>query len=169
MPPPRRTLAALPLLVALALASTAHAVDTGERAPALALSDLEGQTVRLEALRGKVVLVDFWATWCAPCLEELPFLQRLHERHREAGLVVLAVSVDDDASNVRRFVQRQGLTMPVLHDRGKEVVGRWAPPNMPTSYVVDRRGVVRHVNRGFRSDDAEAIARQVEALLAEQP
>ena len=148
-------LAALPVL----------ALDTGARAPEIGLADANGDVIRIAELRGKVVLVDFWATWCAPCREELPFLEALQIRHKDAGLVVVGVNVDRERRNMDSFVRRMGLTFPNVYDAEHAVAGRYGPTSMPTSYLVDRQGMVRHVFRGFRSSDASEIERRVEALL----
>jgi len=145
--------------------SAALAVDRGDRVPELGLRDLDGRRVTVAALRGKVLLVDFWATWCEPCRQELPFLQKLHERYADQGLVVVGVSVDERVGNVRRYVQREGLGFTILHDREKQVAERFGLDRMPTNYVVDRRGVIRYVNPTFRADHAERIEGQVKRLL----
>jgi len=152
----------------LAVALSATALEAGSRAPEIGLEDLNGRPVRMRALRGKVVIVDFWASWCAPCREELPVLDGLYRRYREQGLVVVGVSVDRTLRNARGFLRRVPVSFPVVHDARHQVAGRYSPPRMPSSYIVDRRGVVRHVHEGFRSGDAAVIERQVRALL-DQP
>jgi peroxiredoxin len=162
------TIVASFLLVSLG-ALTASALDAGERAPELGRADLDGNTIRMAGLRGKVVVVDFWATWCEPCREELPVLNRLYRRHRSEGLVVVGVSVDNAEDNVREFLGEFPLAFPIIHDSGHQIAGRYAPPSMPSSYIIDRRGVVRHVHQGYRARDAEVITREIRALLAESP
>jgi cytochrome c biogenesis protein CcmG, thiol:disulfide interchange protein DsbE len=167
---PMRTRALLPALALIlafsfVLANAASAVSTGSRAPEIGLSDFNGQPVRLRSLRGKVVIVDFWASWCAPCREELPVLNRLQERYREQGLVVIGVNVDNELRNARTFLRRTHVDFRVVHDPEKEVADRYNPPRMPSSYVVDRRGVIRHVHEGFRSGDAAVLEREVRDLL----
>jgi len=156
------------LLLLLVLPGAATAVDRGDRAPELGARDLSGQPVRVSAMRGKVLLVDFWATWCEPCRQELPFLQRLHERYGDEGLVVVGVSVDEDLGKVRRFVRRNGIGFTVVHDREKRIADRYGLERMPTNYLVDRRGVIRHVNPTFRAEHAERIENQVKRLLADR-
>ncbi|MGD8863940.1 MAG: TlpA disulfide reductase family protein, partial [Myxococcales bacterium] len=117
-------------------------------------------------LKGKVVIVDFWASWCAPCKEEMPVLQRLHKTYGSKGLVVVGVSVDNDASNVKSFLKKLGVTFPIVHDAKHSVSERYSPPTMPSSYIVDRKGIVRHVHKGFRAGDAKKMEAEVKALLA---
>jgi len=160
----------LPALSAIALIGAltlpAFALDAGSRAPELGLPDLDGHMQRMSALRGKVVIVDFWASWCAPCREEMPVLERLYRAHRSDGLVVVGVSQDRGVSNIRSFLARTPVTFPLVHDAGHRIAGRYHPSRMPSSYIIDRRGVVRHVHAGYRGSDAAAIEREVVALLA---
>ncbi len=157
--------AALTTLSLLAVGQVA-ALDTGSRAPALGARDLHGQTVRLSALRGRVVIVDFWASWCGPCRHELPILERLYERYRSRGLVIVGVSVDRTLDNIHGFLSRTPVSFPVIYDAHHQIAGRYSPPRMPSSYILDRRGIVRHVHEGFRSQDAASIEREVQQLLA---
>ncbi len=154
-------------LLAFSAVGAAAALDVGARLPEIGLRDLNGQAVSAQSLRGKVVLVDFWASWCAPCREELPVLERLYKTYRERGLVVVGVSVDRDAANARSFANRLGITFPIVHDAQHQLAGRFAPPKMPSSYVIDRRGVVRHVHGGYRAGDAAVFEREIKALLAQ--
>lgn len=160
---------ALFLLVTLGLVATVAAVDAGSRAPELGARTLDGRPIRMADLRGKVVIVDFWASWCEPCREELPALDRLYQRYREQGLVVVGVSVDRTERNARGFLRRNSVSFPIIHDEGHRIADRYSPPRMPSSYIVDRRGVIRHVHEGFRSGDERRIEREVRALLAERP
>lgn len=157
--------------VAAAVLTTnaAKALDAGARMPEIGLKDLRGNTVDRAALAGKVVIVDFWASWCGPCKEEMPVLSRLYQKHAARGLVVVGVSVDEEAANVHAFLAKVKATFPIVHDAKHSVAERFAPPKMPSSYVVDRRGIVRYVHGGFRPADAESLAREVEKLLAETP
>jgi thiol-disulfide isomerase/thioredoxin len=121
-------------------------IDTGgHRAPRYDVTTLDGARLTSDALRGKVVLVNFWATWCAPCRAEMPLLERMYERHRAAGLVIVGLSVDrGSARSVRAFLRDRGVTYPVA------VVGPDADRafggvrGYPTSFLIDRAGVVRH-------------------------
>jgi len=157
----------LALVLALSLTGSAFALDVGARLPDIGMRDLNGRAVTAESLRGKVVLVDFWASWCAPCREEMPVLQRLHEKYSAQGLVIVGVSVDRDASKAREFASRLGITFPLVHDAQHTLAGRFSPPKMPSSYVVDRRGVTRYVHAGFRASDAATMEREIKALLAQ--
>jgi peroxiredoxin len=162
-----RALLALVLsgFVAVAAAAPAAALDRGARAPDFDLRDRAGARVRLSALRGKVVLVDFWATWCAPCREELPVLERIYRAHHGEGFVVVGINVDAERRNMDDFVRRFHLTFPIAHDTGHRVADRYGPRTMPSSYLVDRSGVVRFVQQGFRASDADDLEDRVVQLL----
>lgn len=160
-----------PLVLALTLAcffgaSTAGAdLTVGSRAPAFSLRTLEGRTVTLASLRGKVVFLDFWASWCVPCREEFPVLQRLHQRYFDRGLRVVGITVDQEASNARAFVQRTRATFTILHDSSRSIAERYSPPSMPTSFLIDKEAVIRKINRGFEPSHADRFERQVRSAL----
>ncbi len=173
LPPPRKPLSrVLPALLVLGLlalplgGAVAHALRAGQAAPEIGLVDQAGRRVDLASLRGKVVLVDFWASWCAPCREELPVLERLYRAHAAEGLVIVGVNVDQSASNMTRFLERNPVTFPVVHDDDHAVAERYEPTTMPSSYLIDRQGVVREVHRGFRAADAAELESEIRALLA---
>lgn len=154
-------------LLAYCAASTVRAeVDVGDR-PELALTDLDGEEVKLSKLRGKVVIIDLWATWCEPCRTSMPFYQELYDEHRDDGLRILAVSVDENRSGVSAFRDRHELTFSVLVDEDHRTAEAFSPPTMPTAYLVDGDGVVRHRHTGFGDDAAEEIEARILELLGE--
>lgn len=155
------------LIVPAFVAAPVSALERGARAPEIGLRDRDGNNVQLSALRGKVVLVDFWASWCAPCREEMPVLNRFHQRFAARGLVVVGVNIDREEPNMRRFLERTPVDFRIVHDGQHQVADRYAPPRMPTSYLIDKRGVVRFVHAGFRASDARDMEREIEQLLAE--
>lgn len=162
----RRAVGALVLALMLGVfAGQAQAVGTGSMAPEIGLKDLAGHGVSMAGLKGKVVLVDFWASWCSPCREELPILNALYKKHRDRGFEVVAVNQDQSPDKVRAFLNSMPLSFRVVHDGGKAVAGRYAPSKMPTSFLIDRRGIVRHVHAGFRVSDKAALDAQIDALL----
>ena len=127
-----------------------------EPAPDFALPDLEGRTVSLEGLRGQVVLLNFWATWCLPCREEMPLLEKLHRELGPNGLVVLGVNYRESAAAVRAFLKAHGLTFPVVLDDG-EAAKRYAVYAIPVTFLIDRQGKVAARVVGSRDwTDAES-------------
>jgi cytochrome c biogenesis protein CcmG, thiol:disulfide interchange protein DsbE len=162
----------LGLALALALASLwaieAKAVGDGTVAPEIALKDLSGKPVKLAELKGKVVLVDFWASWCAPCREELPVLDALYKKYKDKGLVIIGVGLDRDADKLTKFLRGVSLSFPVVHDPAGAVANKYEPPKMPSSYVIDKRGLIRHVHAGFKASDKALLEKELSALLAEK-
>ncbi len=124
----------------------------GAPAPDFALFNLEGEKVRLSDLRGRIILLNFWATWCAPCRIEMPLLQERFERFTEDGLIVLAVDFDEPRPVVEDFGNELGLTFPILLDPGGEVQGLYRVRGYPSSFFVDRDGLVRIVHIGVMTD-----------------
>jgi len=157
--------AALALAVApLPAARAALAVDDA----AAPLLSAPAAGAAYPATAGKVVLLDFWASWCAPCKASFPAYSRLSTELSAKGLVIIAVSVDEDASAYDSFVRRMKPPFFVALDRGHKLVERVQVPTMPTSYLIDRRGRVRFVHQGFHGGETEAAVRgEIEALLAE--
>jgi len=141
--------------------------STPKLAPDFALSDLEGRAVRLSALRGKVVLVNLWTTWCPPCREEMPSMERLYRRLRGRGLELLAVSQDDpDArSKVEAFVSEVGVTFPVLLDPRREAGEAYGVWGYPETFIVDREGRIVERVVGPRTWDAPEQVAAIEGLL----
>jgi peroxiredoxin len=116
----------------------------GDRAPEFRLTTLDGRTIDLSAFRGKVVMVHFWATWCPPCVEEMPTLERLYRTMLGQDFELLAVSVDENgAQSVRPFMQRNRLSLPVLLDQRHAVADQYGTFKFPETYLVDREGVIR--------------------------
>ncbi len=158
------------LLIALAMASRlapCHAGDSvgiGEVFPDLAKFELEGNLPG--DLKGKVILIDFWATWCAPCKESFPVLEKLHHDYAKRGLVILAISVDRDKKKVARFLKKQPVSFSVLRDVAQKLVARANVKTMPTSFIVDKQGKVRFLHNGFHAKKTERqYIQEIEQLL----
>jgi cytochrome c biogenesis protein CcmG, thiol:disulfide interchange protein DsbE len=133
-------------------------------APGLVLPELDGEgQVSLADLRGKAVVLNFWASWCQPCKEEAPMLQRAFERHREDGLVILGVNAQDFRTDARRFVDRYGVTYPIVHDGPGRTRETWGLTGFPETWWVDRRGrLVAYVQGQFSEAELE---RNIERAL----
>ena len=153
--------------LSLAFSSPAHAnVTKGQRAPDFTLTSMSGRKVSLSGLRGKVVIVDFWAQWCEPCKKELPQLDKLNKDYAARGVVILAVNIDKERENAERLVKQLGLTLEVLLDPTGAVAASYDLPKMPTSFVVDKKGIVRFVHDGFEgSGDVERFRSELDELL----
>jgi peroxiredoxin len=118
-------------------------ISNGDRAPEFRLQALDGRVVSLSDFRGKVVMVHFWATWCPPCVDELPTIEKLHRTIADKDFQLLAVSVDDGAPEVAAFLKKNKMDLPVLLDPGRKTAGHYGTYKFPETYIVDRQGVVR--------------------------
>ena len=132
-------------------------VGKGQKAPDFAIPSLKGTKLSLAALRGKVVLLDFWAQWCEPCKRELPELEKLHRAYAAKGVVVIGVNIDKQRDNAERLVKQLGISFDVGLDPSGATAGTYDLPKMPTSFVIDKKGVVRFVHDGF--EGGEDVAR----------
>ncbi len=150
--------------------STSPPVGRGSAAPDFALPSLDSERlIALSDLRGRVVLVNFWATWCKPCEDEMPAMDRLYRELRPAGFELLAISVGEQPSVVRRFRDRLGVTFPVLLDGDKGVATAWQTFAFPESLLVDRDGTVLERYVGPREWDAPAYVARIQRLLDASP
>jgi len=136
----------------------------GQEAPAFELPRLDGTTVRLADLRGKVVLLNFWATWCKPCEDEMPAMQRLYEALRGTDFEMLAVSLDEEREPVVAFQKRLGLTFPILHDPEKAVSVAYQTYRYPESYLIGRDGRILARYIGPRDWDAAVYRDRIRKL-----
>ncbi len=154
-----------------AAAEGAHPL-VGQKAPAFKAEPVTGEgPTSLEEASGRVTIVDFWATYCAPCRKSFPKYQELMDQFG-GDLTVIAVSVDDpeDASKdqLTEFATSTGVKFAIVWDKDKSVAGSYKPPKMPTSFVIDKQGVVRHIHAGYESGEEQTIAAEVEALIKAQ-
>jgi peroxiredoxin len=157
----------LSLLLAVNAGMAAAAVQLSAKAPDFTLRSVGGPNLRLAEQRGQVVLVNFWATWCGPCRQEMPHLNRLYDRYRSAGFVLLGVNVDDDPRAAADLAAKLGVQFPVLLDTDKRVSRAYDMSAMPATLLIDRDGRVRHIHRGYRDGVERTYEEQVRSLLRE--
>ncbi len=148
-----------------AAAPAAAKVGKGQRAPTFSLATLAGGKASLAALAGKVVVIDFWAQWCEPCKRELPELDKLQKAYGSRGVAILAVNIDKQRDNADRLVKLLGLSLEVPLDPAGTVAATYDLPRMPTSYLVDKKGVVRYVHEGFESGDVARFKKELDELV----
>lgn len=155
----------------LCAASATHANElkpyTGGETPALALPDLAGKHQDLARLRGRVVLINFWASWCPPCVHEMPSMQRLAHRWRDKPFALVAVNMGEDAKTVRAFVDKLKLDFPIWLDRDGAALKRWKVFAFPTSFVLDRHGRIRYALYGALDWETPETMAKIAALFAE--
>ena len=136
-------------------------INVGEIAPDFTLLDLDGNEVRLSEFQGRVVLVNFWATWCPPCRAEMPDIESLYQEYKDKGLVVIGIDIGEPEATVRQFVQRGGYSWTFVLDSTGTVAANYNIRAIPTSFFIDREGVIQAVNIGAMTK------RGMEATLAE--
>ncbi len=139
----------------------------GKSAPSFSMSSANGKgSVAIGSLKGKVVLVDFWATWCGPCKESFPKLQELYTKYQSNGLEIVGLSEDDANEGIAEFGQAHGaVKFPIGWDTGKSIAGQYKPPTMPTSFLVDKNGIVRFAHVGYHDEDQAEIEKELKTLL----
>ncbi|MGI9234414.1 MAG: TlpA family protein disulfide reductase [Woeseiaceae bacterium] len=151
----------------LAASSLASSGMEGQPAPDFALKSSSGENLRLSEYRGDVVMINFWATWCGPCRQEMPLLDELYTRYQRVGFNLLGVNIDDDSRRAMKMIDELGVNFPVLFDARKEVSKLYSVEAMPVTILVDREGNVRHVHHGYKPGYEEKYLDQVRSLLRE--
>jgi thiol-disulfide isomerase/thioredoxin len=153
--------------LAVAAAGANAAVTPSASAPDFTLPSLGGPNLRLQEQRGRVVMINFWASWCGPCRVEMPHLARLYEKYRGSGFTVLAVNIDESPQKAASLATQLGMRFPVLLDTDKKVSRLYDLSTMPSTVLVDRDGRVRYVHRGYRDGYEETYDKQIRELLRE--
>lgn len=157
------------LIAALAalLVAVAAPATTADTAPGFALPDATGNTVTLADFEGQVVLINFWASWCGPCREEMPLLDQLSERYGPLGFTMLGINVEEDSTLADRFLEGTPVDFPILYDRENSVSQLYDVIAMPTTVIVDRQGQVRYVHHGYEPGNENEYQDQIRALIRE--
>ncbi len=150
--------------------SSAFALEVGDPAPECSKGRLfeNNQMLDIQSYQGKVVYLDFWATWCPPCKKSMPFLNALRNEFQEQGFEVVAISVDEDPDDAKVFLQQYPVDYVVASEPSGECPKQYDVKAMPASYFIDRKGVIRTIHLGFRSKDEEEIRQRVVELLGEK-
>ena len=152
-------------LAALAWSAYAFAVGAGDAAPGFALPAADGETVSLERLRGKVVYVDFWASWCGPCRRSFPWMNEMKARYGGNGLAIVAVNVDKKRADAARFLSQTPAEFTIVYDEQGATPAAYAVKGMPSSYLVDASGRIVAVEQGFRDEDRPAVEGRIRTTL----
>lgn len=155
------------MLIGYVGATSASTVAVSSPAPDFTLKSLDGTNLRLEEYRGQVVLLNFWASWCGPCRQEMPVLDKIHQRYEDTGFAVLGVNVEGEAAPAQEIVDKTDITFPVLIDAGQSVSELYELEAMPSTVVIDRDGMVRYVHRGYKPGDEAKYVEIVKQLIRE--
>jgi len=154
-------------IFAISNACLANATEVGQPAPQFTLPAVQNaQAISLKQFAGKVVYVDFWASWCAPCRTSFPLLNQLHQKLKAQGFEVIAINLDEDKANADQFLKEFPVSFTVVRDAKGEWADQFVVESMPTSFIVDKKGVVQHIHHGFVSDDVNSLESKVSQLLA---
>jgi len=164
-----RSLAGLLLVgfVALAPVIDADAAEMNKAATDFTLKSLGGNNLKLSEMAGNVVLINFWASWCGPCREEMPLLNALHNKYEPLGFTVLGVNVEEDSANAEGFLKNFPVDFPILLDNTNKVSKQYKVIAMPTTVVVDRDGNMRYLHQGYKPGDEATYRQMVKKLVRE--
>ena len=162
-----RSFSRLAAAVFLSTTFIASAVEVGDIVPTVRGPRLDKPGSSLPPVKGQVVYVDFWASWCVPCRQSMPILDGLYKKHGAAGFAVVGVNKDVTEADARRFLQQVKVDFPLITDDADLLARAFDVKAMPSGYLVDRKGVVRQVHRGFTAQTAGALESQIMKLLAE--
>jgi DsbE subfamily thiol:disulfide oxidoreductase len=137
----------------------------GKEAPGFTVKDLSGKSISLSSFKGKPILLNFWATWCPYCRKERPYLNFIYEEYKDKGLVIIAVSTDRSPQKVKAYLKKISMDFVILHDNNKEAAESYGVYVLPTSFLIDRRGIIKHKFIGLRNWTASGSKKLIEELL----
>lgn len=161
-------LSKLMLAAILTLPFSVSAISVGDTAPSFKARTIDGKkSVALEDYRGKVVLLDFWASWCPPCLKSLPLYDDLRRELGTTDFEIVAINVDENTDDARKFLQKHPVSYPIAKDPKGVLPGVFGVKAMPTSYLIDKNGVVQYVHAAFKDGDVAKIKAEIEKLIAQ--
>lgn len=153
--------------IAMLLPVTAIASDGHTKAPDFTLKSRSGENLRLEEQRGNIVLVNFWASWCGPCREELPKMEALQQSYQDLGFTVLAINVDDNPAKAESLLSEVDVSFPVLFDSDGKISQKYDLSAMPTTVIVDRDGNARLTHKGYKTGDELKYEKAIKVLMRE--
>ena len=154
-------------MVLILLAPTGYADNIKGLAPDFTLKSRSGENIKLSELRGEVVMINFWASWCAPCRQEMPLLEDIYKKFGDLGFTLLAVNVEEDSSKADNLLRDVPVTFPVLYDNTNKVTKLYKVVAMPSTVLVDRNGNLRYLHRGYLPGYEEEYKKQVSELIRE--
>ena len=160
------------LLVGAAVSGLAGAAAlaplvTGNPAPAFQLGSADGQSLDLGSLKGKVVMINFWASWCGPCRKEMPILEQLNRQYRSKGLALIGVNVEPDSKTALDWLKATPVSFPILFDTESKVSKLYQVAGMPNTVILDRKGTVRYIHRGYQAGAENEYLDQIRQLIRE--
>ncbi len=151
----------------MAFCGTLLAASDAVPAPNFTLKSRTGENIKLSELRGSVVMVNFWASWCGPCRQEMPILQQLYDRYHDMGFTLLGVNVDEEPALAEKMLKDIPVNFPVLYDSNNVVSKEYQVKAMPSTFMVDRDGKIRYLHKGYKPGYEDDYQQQIRALLRE--
>ncbi|MFW2373407.1 MAG: TlpA family protein disulfide reductase [Gammaproteobacteria bacterium] len=145
----------------------AHAVGVNQAAPDFTLKSYSGKNLKLSEYRGQVVLLNFWASWCGPCRQEMPLLEKTHKKYKKLGFTVMGVNVEENNNKAKGIVKKNKLTFPVLFDTQSKVSKLYQVSAMPSTVIIDRSGKMRYFHKGYKPGDEKTYVKWVKKLIRE--
>jgi len=154
-------------LVALLMSQVAWSKEMNKPAPDFTLKSSTGENVKLSELRGNVVMINFWASWCGPCRQEMPLLDEFYKKYSKLGFVLLGVNVEEDSSKAAGYLSEVPVSFPILYDNTNSVSKMYDVDAMPSTVLVDREGNLRFLHRGYKPGDEKEYKRLMKKLMRE--
>jgi peroxiredoxin len=151
----------------LAVTLPAFALTTSAPAPQFSLAARGGKTINLAQYKGQVVMINFWATWCGPCRQEMPLLESIYKKYNKMGFTLLGVNVEPDSKAAEGWLKATPVSFPILFDTKSEVSKMYQVAGMPSTVIVDRKGNVRVIHRGYKPGDENAYQDNIRKLVRE--
>lgn len=151
----------------VAWSGIAESASISGPAPNFTLKSLSGKNIKLSELTGNVVLVNFWASWCGPCRQEMPLLDAIHKKYEPLGFTVLGINVEEQVANAKSFIDERPVDFPILFDSNNQVSKLYNVIAMPTTVVIDRDGKIRYIHQGYQSGDEVKYRKMVKTLVRE--
>ena len=161
------TATGLAALAGLTASVTTSAAPAPVPAPAFSLPARGGGTLDLSKYKGQVVMINFWASWCGPCRQEMPLLENIYKQYNKAGFTLLGISIDDESKTAEQFLQKVPVSFPVLFDTKSDVSSLYQVQGMPTSIFIDRKGNVRLVHQSYKPGDENGYMDEIRTLVRE--
>ncbi len=149
------------------LSFSVSAKDLSGKAPEFSAKTLTGETVKLSDYKGKVVMINFWASWCGPCRQEMPLLEEMSKEMEKAGFVLLGLNIDEEVGDAKDFLKTSPVTFPVLLDPEGKVAELYQVQTMPSSFFIDRKGNLSHLHSGYKPGEEDDYRKVIKKLLAQ--
>ena len=162
-----KKLSGLLAVLSLIIPVAASAIEAGAAVPNCNLKNMADGSPLLLSKPGKVVYVDFWASWCGPCAQSMPFLNAVNEHYKDKGLEIIAVNLDENREDADGFLKNHPVTVTLASNEDGQCPISFGVQAMPSSYIIDKQGKVRHIQLGFHSSEASEIKEKIQALLQE--